>query len=260
MGSLTQFFYKLKLLIKSKRDEIALKKDLKEIENLNLFIKTKEIANRAINQLKKQQKSKTLESAKFSLFIESIFNRLNNGSLSNQIRRNINININILNFSLVESHSSHQIFIDEFKINFYIVDVSRILLANFLILIIGVILWTQIARFVIDFGAKPITNPRDYQIKKSCGDISVGGVNIWYPVYADYSKLDLEVIRNKFCCNAEYDPDFGIIQIASFHSIENANKFVLFLRNKGFKSARIGIGEEINTISSEKQKSTCKEK
>jgi len=144
--------------------------------------------------------------------------------------------------------------------------VPKILLANFLILIIAIFLLPELIIILDNSRLKTTTNADKNanlskpQLKNRCGDISVGGVNIWYPVYIDHNNLDLAKIRTNFCCDATYDPNSNLTQVASFHSLENANKFVLFLKNKGFKSARVSMGSEIIAVSSENPNSSCKVK
>jgi hypothetical protein len=90
-----------------------------------------------------------------------------------------------------------------------------------------------------------------------CGDLTVGGKNTWYPVYVPYSKPNLDKIRAKFCCDADYHPRNNAIQVASFYDKRRASEFAQLLKKRGFKHARVGYGTLTITRSSSSPRMQC---
>lgn len=71
---------------------------------------------------------------------------------------------------------------------------------------------------------------------KSCGDVNPGGVNTWYPVFVNYSKADLFLIRRDYCGDAfrsrRKDTGAMAIQVSSFTSRERADAFAEVMRDR----------------------------
>lgn len=81
----------------------------------------------------------------------------------------------------------------------------------------------------------------------SCGNISAGGTNTWYPVYVNYSESNLIQIQKFYCCDAEYDPSTNKIIVASFYNRAKADQLVAILKSKNFSTAYLGSGGRITT-------------
>ena len=83
--------------------------------------------------------------------------------------------------------------------------------------------------------------------QKACGDILPKNTSLYpinlYPVFVVYSEKNLELVTRRFCEDAfkKYREDIGknAIQVASFISIENANKFKAKL-SQSFNEIDIG--------------------
>ncbi|HEY9657372.1 MAG TPA: hypothetical protein V6C65_02825, partial [Allocoleopsis sp.] len=75
----------------------------------------------------------------------------------------------------------------------------------------------------------------------TCGDHNPGGMNIWYPVYVNYSERNLSLIKGHYCHDAirNYRENLRLhsIQVASFLSQADAQEFAAFMRHE------IGSGE-----------------
>ncbi|CDM93320.1 hypothetical protein [Limnospira fusiformis] len=97
----------------------------------------------------------------------------------------------------------------------------------------------------------PNMESTNYQFPlNSCGDFTAGGANVWYPIWVEYSYINLQNIRRKFCCDAWHDPEVNKIQVASFYQVSKAKSFVIFLQKNGFHNAEIGHGRWIYTYPS----------
>ena len=90
------------------------------------------------------------------------------------------------------------------------------------------------------------TNSLNYPLTY-CGDKTAGGTNIWYPVYIDYTKENLKIIRQYFCCNAFYDSSVNLIQVASFYNRSKADRLVAAMKSRNLKSTWIGEGQIVTT-------------
>lgn len=75
----------------------------------------------------------------------------------------------------------------------------------------------------------------------TCGDRNPGGANTWYPVYVNYSESNLSLVKNRYCHDAltkyRENVDLYSIQVASFLTLADAQKFAEIMRNE------IGSGE-----------------
>ncbi len=90
------------------------------------------------------------------------------------------------------------------------------------------------------------TNSLNYSLSY-CGDKTSGGTNTWYPVYIAYTKENLKIIRQSFCCNAFYDSSLNLIQVASFYNRSKADQLVAAMKSRNLKNMSIGEGQIVTT-------------
>lgn len=86
----------------------------------------------------------------------------------------------------------------------------------------------------------PESNPSAIGISNfpmdSCGDRDPGGVNVWYPVFVEYSEVNLFILQRDYCRDAfrkrRTGSGIASIQVSSFRSRERAEEFARILGDR----------------------------
>lgn len=110
-----------------------------------------------------------------------------------------------------------------------------------LILIILFTPFILLAVYLSGFGRSPLpASPVPLGYAESCGSIS-SSTGRWWPVLGPADRSFLTTIRNRFCADA-YISSEGALQVASFGSREEAERFRMRIEQATGQSFRVGNG------------------